>query len=559
MTGGVRQVVEANGAEGEAEMGESARSMESQFEGAEPRAFGRYVLYAPIARGGMATIHIARLVGADGFNRIVAAKRLHPQFTEDPDFVAMFRDEAEIASKIHHPNVVPVLDIVQDGEEVILVQEYVHGVPLDRLYRAASMVREPIPTRIVVGIVAGILAGLHSAHETTDERGEPLGIIHRDVSPQNIMVSIEGIPRLLDFGIAKASSSSHVTRAGLLKGKIAYMAAEQIRGEEVSRAADVYACGVILWELLALRRLHAGRGEAEILSAVTGGELSTLVAALEPIRSAMSKERWEQIVALEPVVSRALSTQAKDRYQTAAEMMNRLLGVAPAASALEIAEWVKGRGAEYLERRQQVLASNEESWRSLSKIAVATATGGPISGVTRVRRDPGVQTAAAPSSATEGASAIFVNAQPDSSRGARFAPWVVAGVSLLAAASLLGVLLTRTSAVPATEAPARFQAPTTVPAPPAPMAPAEAPVVATTTIAAPPVATKTARPAVLYAAPARRTVVEPPAPPPVVRPAPVVAPVLAAPAPAGAASPKTDCDPPFYFDGAKKVFKPNCI
>ena len=137
----------------------------------EPRAFGRYVLYAPIARGGMATIHIARLVGDDGFSRIVAAKRLHPQFTEDPDFVEMFRDEAEIASKVRHPNVVPVLDIVLDGEEVVLVQEYVHGVPLDRLFRASRARAEPIPPRIVVGIVAGVLAGLHSAHETTDEHG----------------------------------------------------------------------------------------------------------------------------------------------------------------------------------------------------------------------------------------------------------------------------------------------------------------------------------------------------------------------------------------------------
>src|SRR5580704_321712 len=163
--------MERNGTGGEASMGESARSIESSLEGAEPRVFGRYVLYAPIARGGMATIHIARLVGADGFNRIVAAKRLHPQFTEDPDFVAMFRDEAEIASKIHHPNVVPVLDIVLDGEEVVLVQEYVHGVPLDRLFRASLAAREPIPVRIVVALVGGILAGLHAAHETTNERG----------------------------------------------------------------------------------------------------------------------------------------------------------------------------------------------------------------------------------------------------------------------------------------------------------------------------------------------------------------------------------------------------
>src|SRR5580704_17581648 len=148
--------------------GESARQIVALLESGEPRAFGRYVLNAPIARGGMATIHIARLVGDDGFSRIVAAKGLHPQFTEDPDFVEMFRDEAEIASRVHHPNVVPVLDIVLDGEDVILVQEYVHGVPLDRLFRAALAAREPIPVRIVVALVAGVLAGLHSAHETAD-------------------------------------------------------------------------------------------------------------------------------------------------------------------------------------------------------------------------------------------------------------------------------------------------------------------------------------------------------------------------------------------------------
>src|SRR5580692_2934253 len=144
-------------------MGDTARQVDPLLESGEPRAIGRYVLYTPIARGGMATIHIARLVGDDGFSRIVAAKRLHSQFTEDPDFVEMFRDEAEIASKIHHPNVVPVLDIVLDGEEVILVQEYVHGVPLDRLFRAACVGRKPIPPRIVVGIMAGILSGLHAA------------------------------------------------------------------------------------------------------------------------------------------------------------------------------------------------------------------------------------------------------------------------------------------------------------------------------------------------------------------------------------------------------------
>ncbi len=224
----------------------------------------------------MATIHLARLVGDDGFSRIVAAKRLHPQFTEDPDFVELFRDEAEIASKVRHPNVVPVLDIVLDGEEVVLVQEYVHGVPLDRLFRASSARAEPIPPRIVAGIVAGVLSGLHSAHETCDDRSIPLGIVHRDVSPQNIMVSTDGIPRLLDFGIAKAQTSAHVTRAGLLMGKLAYMAPEQMRSEAVTRAADIYSCGVVLWELLALRRLHADKGQTQILSAVLGGPAPSL-------------------------------------------------------------------------------------------------------------------------------------------------------------------------------------------------------------------------------------------------------------------------------------------
>src|SRR3954463_413939 len=135
-----------------------------------PQTFGRYVLHAPIARGGMATVHIARLVGAEGFSRLVAAKRPHPHFTEDPEFVTMFHDEARIASRIHHPNVVPVLDVVLEGHEVIIVQEYVHGVPLDRLFKAALVSEDTqIPVAIVVAIISAVLAGLHAAHETKDE------------------------------------------------------------------------------------------------------------------------------------------------------------------------------------------------------------------------------------------------------------------------------------------------------------------------------------------------------------------------------------------------------
>jgi hypothetical protein len=554
MARATRRQPEARKEEGAMDIGESARPIENLPEAFEPRAFGRYVLYAPIARGGMATIHIARLVSDDGFNRIVAAKRLHPQFTEDPDFVDMFRDEAEIASKIHHPNVVPVLDLVLDGEEVILVQEYVHGVPLDRLFRAACAGRKAVPPRIVVGLMAGILAGLHSAHETTDEKGEPLGIIHRDVSPQNVMISVDGIPRLLDFGIAKASSCAHVTRAGMVKGKLAYMAPEQMRTEDVTRAADVYACGVILWELLALRRLHAGRSDAQILTTVLKGESPNLREALAPARGETPIDRWNLLARFEPVVSKAMAADPLDRYPTAAEMLAALLRVAPAAGAHEVAEWVKFRGGEYLDRRQQVLAANEESWRSMSQIAVAPVTGeGPPSGVSRVRGGSRVVTAARlavemQSSAIEESVAAALRAQRT-----RLVPWIVAALSLALSVTLVTVLETRAPAPVAIPVVAATPVgPVTVTPPPAEAPPpAESAVATTSFLATLPPPLKPVR----SAAPSSRRVTADG--PPAVRllPGPSAPPGI----PTGAAAPKVDCDPPFYFDGTKKIFKPACI
>jgi eukaryotic-like serine/threonine-protein kinase len=546
----------ATGGKGDRAMGETARQVDALLESGEPRTIGRYVLYTPIARGGMATIHIARLVGDDGFSRIVAAKRLHPQFTEDPDFIEMFRDEAEIASKIRHPNVVPVLDIVLDGEEVVLVQEYVHGVPLDRLFRAACGRAELIAPRIVVGIVAGILAGLHSAHETSDEQGNALGIIHRDVSPQNILVSAEGIPRLLDFGIAKARSSAHVTRAGLLMGKIAYMPAEQVRGEVVTCAADIYSCGVVLWELLALRRLHTERTQAQILAAVLTGAPPALMQSLEPEREAISKERWALLQRLEPVVSRATALRPEDRYASAAEMLRALVRVVPAASALEVADWVKSRGSEYLERRQQVLARIEESWRSVSKIALTSSSvGGPESGVQRVR-EPSVVTAGRTSSGMQPASAMYVPMGPEeleieivSTRDRRLVPWAVAGASLLISAVLVGALFAaRQAPVVAAPAAAPREPTAVVVAPPAAAVPEPA-APATSFLAPPMVATKAVR--AQAAPPLRKPAVDLFATPLHTAPAPAI--------PTAALPPKTDCDPPFYFEGTKKIFKPSCI
>jgi serine/threonine protein kinase len=550
-------------------MGESAPQFDVAPESGESRSFGRYVLYAPIARGGMATIHLARLVGDDGFSRIVAAKRLHPQYTQDPDFIEMFRDEAEIASKVRHPNVVPVLDIVLDGEEVVLVQEYVHGVPLDRLFRASAGRGELIPPRIVAGIVAGVLAGLHSAHEATDVEGRPLGIIHRDVSPQNVMVSTEGIPRLLDFGIAKAQSSAHVTRAGLLMGKIAYMAPEQLRSEALTPVADVYSCGVVMWELLALRRMHTSRSQSQIFTAVLQSGPPALLEALEPAREKMSKERWDLVTQLLPVVAKATAMRPEDRYASAAEMLRALLRVIPAAGALEIADWVKACGSEYLERRRQVLSRIEESWRSVSKVAMAprgslsiptptsvplsvpTPTSVPLSSVQRVRTATGVVVAASLSPDPQPVSAMFVPFEtpeapapieaPAAPSRLRYVVGALVGVSL-GLATLLGMAIGTRRAPVESPAPPPRESVVAVASPP--VAPPETAAASAPSLPAPPVK-------VLRESP----------PPPARKPDAVASPARATPPAATppAAAPRTDCDPPFYFEGTKKIFKPSCI
>ena len=506
-------------------------------EPAAPTVVGRYVLHAAIARGGMATIHLARLLGAEGFSRTVAAKRLHPQFTEDAEFVNMFLDEARIASKIHHPNVVPVLDVIQSGTEVILVQDYVHGVPLDKLLRAAINRKQPLPLEVVAAIVGGMLGGLAAAHEARDELGEPLGIVHRDVSPQNVLVGVDGVPRLLDFGVAKASGNAHVTRAGVFKGKLAYTSPEQLRGV-VTRATDIYAAAIVLWEAVAGRRLHAGLAEPELIAVVSRGEVERLTDAVD--RASLPPERWQLIENVASVVERATAFEPDDRYATATEMMEALAVAAPSATAAEVSRWVKLLGKEYLEGRERVIVAEESSWRK-QKLGPAELAGG----VPSVRPGEGSQ----PSSPSSLKPSLLPAPQPTRGR------WATVAALLLIAGLLAGifvVLLRKPAEAPRVIAAVPVSAAAPVIAPPTPVIAPPTPVIAAP---APPEATPApdAGGAASAAVPtAPRSYRAAPTPPPA-----AVAP--AAPSPAAAAAAAPNCNPPFYFEGTKKVFKPGCL
>ena len=306
------------------------------------RVVGRYLLCDAIASGGMATVHLARLMGPEGFSRTVAVKQLHPQFSRDPEFVAMFLDEARLASRVRHPNVVSPLDVISCPPELFIVMEYVHGASLSRLLKRATP--ESVPPRVATAIIGQILLGLHAAHEATGEGGEPLELVHRDVSPQNIMVTKDGVARIVDFGIAKAKARSHQTDPGKLKGKLGYMAPEQVNLESVDRRADVFAVGVVLWELLCGRRLFSSDSPAASVQKLLHAEIelpSSIVADLP--------------IALDQVVQKALARPLNERFESARVMAEALEHAVAPCSMLELASWVEAHVGEELDARSELV------------------------------------------------------------------------------------------------------------------------------------------------------------------------------------------------------------
>ena len=262
----------------------------------------------------MATVFLARLSGVGGFQRFVAIKRLHPHLAREPEFIEMFLEEARIAARIHHPNVVPILEIGESGEGYYIVMEYVEGDTLGRLLARSAQTGVRLPTKVGLRVVIDMLAGLDAAHELKDDDGQPFGIVHRDISPQNVLVGVDGSARLSDFGVARATSKLSTTRTGQLKGKLAYMAPEQAKGsKDIDRRADLFAAGIVLWEVLACRRLFKGDGEADTLNRV-------LHEPIPPVRAANPTIP----AALEAVVARALERDRAKRYETSAEFADSL-------------------------------------------------------------------------------------------------------------------------------------------------------------------------------------------------------------------------------------------
>lgn len=320
---------------------------------------GRYSVYDAIASGGMGSVHLARLTGSHGFGKIVAIKRLHTKQAKHEDLVDAFAEEARLGARIRHPNVVPVSDAVFERGELYLVMDYVHGVSLATLTHHAKLASRPMARSVVLSIVIAMLDGLHAAHEAKDERGQPLALVHRDVSQQNVLVGADGVARVVDLGIAQTvQRSASSAEEGSVEGKLGYMAPEQVRGEDVDRRADVWAASVILWELLTGARLFTGNDEWTIAQKV-------LERPIDP----PSRIVKEIPTALDAVVLRGLARDRERRFPSAHEMARALEAVLTPASATEVGTWVKELAEDELARLEGIVRDIErEASESSTKI-----------------------------------------------------------------------------------------------------------------------------------------------------------------------------------------------
>jgi serine/threonine protein kinase len=332
-----------------------------------PTTIGNYVLCGELAKGGMATIYIGHAVGS---TQPLAIKKMNVHGSS-PELITMFLDELALAGSVKHRNIVRTIDVVSTDDDLCLVMEYVEGETVSKLVRAAREQNIAVPIAVVCGVVVAALHALHAVHEATDATGKPLEIVHRDVSPQNIVVGTDGVTRLLDFGVAKAAVRLQQTRTGELKGKVAYMAPEQLERHEVTKLTDLYAMAIVLWEALTGRRLFEAETEGQLVRKVMQGT-----------SDAPSTVRPEIPPALDAVVMRALAKEPADRYQTARQLAGAIEGAVAISRAPEIADFVNTVAKKTLEARARRVATMLAGGPpSSSQRMVAARTSGSGSGV----------------------------------------------------------------------------------------------------------------------------------------------------------------------------------
>lgn len=310
---------------------------------------GRYELLMPVAAGGMAMVWAARLKGTRGFQKIVAIKTMLPKLSDDSQFEQMFLDEASLASQVRHPHVVEILDLGEQDGVLFLVMEWIDGMPLNQLMKAAKAAGG-MPLPIAVRIVMQACAGLHAAHELKDGKGKLVGLVHRDVSPQNILVTYDGVTKVVDFGVAKATAAGGgSTAAGQIKGKVGYMAPEQIEGEDIDRRADVFAIGIVLYALTTGK--HPFRKESD---AATMYNICSPQPVLPP-----RKFLPDYPESLERVILRALAKSPDQRYDSANSMLRDLDRALPpgdrANTDEDVAHFVRRLVGDKLEERRATL------------------------------------------------------------------------------------------------------------------------------------------------------------------------------------------------------------
>ena len=281
--------------------------------GGLPTRLGKYEILTPLATGGMARIYIARTTGIGSFERHVVLKLITPERANDNHAVQMFLDEARLAASLNHQNVAQVFEVGEDAGIHYLAMEYVHGQDLRALLAKAGSQGVRVPLELALTVVAGAAAGLHHAHERRDGNGVPLGIVHRDVSPSNIMIGVDGAVKLLDFGIAKATSRSVETQSGIIKGKFAYMSPEQCRGREVDRRSDVFSLGIILYEITTQHRCFRADSDFDTMHRIVTGDV---------VRPTRLVQGYPQ--ALEAIVMKALAVDPNQRYQSGGMLLEAL-------------------------------------------------------------------------------------------------------------------------------------------------------------------------------------------------------------------------------------------